>query len=59
MLTNYRNIAHIEFFNVMLGPACPIPATNVHYVEILETTMANQWSLQSIISKLLKENFFF
>ena len=28
-------------------------ATNVHYVEILETTMANQWSLQSITSKLL------
>ena len=49
----------MSLFNVMLGPACPIPAANVHYVEILETTMANQWSLQSIISKLLEENFSF
>ena len=43
----------------MLGPVCPIPATNVHCVEILDTTMANQWFLQSITSKLLKENFSF
>ena len=49
----------MSLFNVMLGPACPIPATNVHYVEILETAKANQWYLQSITSKLLKENFSF
>ena len=46
-------------FNVMLGSVCPIPATNVHCVEILDTTMANQWFLHSITSKLLKENFSF
>ena len=49
----------MSLFNVMLGPACPIPATNVRYMEILEATKANQWSLQSITSKLLKENFSF
>ena len=41
----------------MLGPACPIPAKNVHYVETLETTMANRWSIQLTISRLLKKNF--
>ena len=40
-------ISHImSLCNVMLGPACPIPATNMHYEETLETTMANRWSIR-------------
>ena len=59
MLTNTAILHIMSLFNVMLGPVCPISATNEHCVEILDTTMANQWFLQSITSKLLKENFSF
>ena len=49
----------MSLFNVMLGPACPISATNVYYVEALETTITNQWSIQSTTSRLLNGNFSF
>ena len=41
MLTNYRNIAHNESFQRDVRACLSHPATNVHYVEIFETAMAN------------------
>ena len=46
----------MSLFNVMLRPACPIPVKNVQYVETFETIMANRWSIQLTISRMLKEN---